>query len=463
MDNKNIMLCLEVLGIGGVETYVVNQSLALKKKGYNVFVVSREGIYSKILSKAGIICINFDFKHKESYNYNEILEFVQILKKYDINEVHINQFTAMDVVFSACLLTNTPYVVYLHMTSAIIDNENLNAYNWLEKTYSTYKEKLSMLFKYATNVVAITPEIKDYTVNRYKFDDNKCIVLPNSIDFSSYISENEVKEISNVLIIGRLNEEKKAYLINAINLYIKMKESFKKKLHLNIVGDGPLRNEISEYINKNNLNSEDVTFYGAINNVKEVIDKNDVVIGLDRCILEAIAMKKIAIISSYKGNSKGIIKKEDILVEINENFCGDSLANISNDEIVKDLLALDAKEIKNIVNENYNLILNKLDINNNLFVVGNKKVDYLSSYLDIYSSLIRINNIIGDKLDSYIDKCEKNWNDHLEYKNWIEELLSKKEKELEEKTLELNRIYSSRSYMALKKASKFVKKIIKTK
>ena len=51
MEAKNILICLEVLDIGGVETFVCNQSVAMQKKGYNVHILSRKGVFSEILQE----------------------------------------------------------------------------------------------------------------------------------------------------------------------------------------------------------------------------------------------------------------------------------------------------------------------------------------------------------------------------------------------------------------------------
>ena len=67
-NNKSILLCLEKLDIGGVETYVYNQAVALKRKGYNVIILSKKGILCKKLESQDIKCINFDFENKIYYH-----------------------------------------------------------------------------------------------------------------------------------------------------------------------------------------------------------------------------------------------------------------------------------------------------------------------------------------------------------------------------------------------------------
>ena len=54
MNQKSILICLESLGIGGVETYVMNQAIAMKNKGNNIVIASRDGIYRKELEEKGI-------------------------------------------------------------------------------------------------------------------------------------------------------------------------------------------------------------------------------------------------------------------------------------------------------------------------------------------------------------------------------------------------------------------------
>ena len=96
---KNILICLDILDIGGIETFVYNQALALKNKGYNVFTLSKKGILTEELKSKGINCIDFEFTSKSYFDYEKIQEVVEIIEKYDINEVHINQFTIMNVLF----------------------------------------------------------------------------------------------------------------------------------------------------------------------------------------------------------------------------------------------------------------------------------------------------------------------------------------------------------------------------
>ena len=52
---KSILICLEQLGIGGVETAVVNQAIALKEKGNEIFILAKKGIYSQVLKEKVVV------------------------------------------------------------------------------------------------------------------------------------------------------------------------------------------------------------------------------------------------------------------------------------------------------------------------------------------------------------------------------------------------------------------------
>lgn len=46
---KNILICLEKMGTGGVETFVLTQAIELKRREFNVFVMAKDGEYVKSL------------------------------------------------------------------------------------------------------------------------------------------------------------------------------------------------------------------------------------------------------------------------------------------------------------------------------------------------------------------------------------------------------------------------------
>ena len=89
---KTIMLCLNQLGIGGIETAVLSQTSQLIKKGYKVVVVAKNGIYKEQFEKVGATCIDFEFIIQNEVDTTKIQHICDIIKKYNgyINRKHEN-------------------------------------------------------------------------------------------------------------------------------------------------------------------------------------------------------------------------------------------------------------------------------------------------------------------------------------------------------------------------------------
>ena len=68
--SKNILICGEDLESGGVETAIVNDAIALKKKGNNVYILTKKGVYTKKVESAGIENIEFEFKFINGFDFN---------------------------------------------------------------------------------------------------------------------------------------------------------------------------------------------------------------------------------------------------------------------------------------------------------------------------------------------------------------------------------------------------------
>lgn len=437
MEEK-VLIVLEKLGIGGVETFVLNQVKALIRKNVKVYVIAQNGIYTKKVQEMGATVINNKFNDCIYYDEKEIDKIVKIIEKNRITQVHINQFPAMNTVVPACLLTKTPYIVYLHMASGIIKSPQHNAYNYFENQYITYKNCFEMMFKHANKIVAITSTIKEYTAKRYNIDNKKIVVINNSIDVSEFSTKRKVNKIVNIFLISRLSREKQESILNGIKLYNQIKE--KMDVNLTIAGDGPIRVEIEEYIYQNNI--QDVKFLGSISNVKEEMDKYDAVIGVDRCILEALSLEKISIISGYDG-LKGIVTQSNIDMCISENFCGKDLKNISVEKLKNQILQLDEKSIKEIVSSNYKIVKSKLDINKKVFYLKNEKL--LISDTEIIKETFKMTKILGEYYQQYREKC-----DTLSYHNKeLEKRLDKYDKNIIIKVLK--KIYRILKYGMLKR------------
>lgn len=456
---RTIMLCLNKLDIGGIETAVLNQTINLVKKGYRVIILATDGIYREKFEKEGAVFIEMNYSLKDTSIREKVEKIEQIIEEYQIEQVHIHQYDCINVVFFACMFKDIPYVAYLH-------NSIQGVLEWFEQVNCSYKELLKLYFKYANKIIAIQEKTKKGNQEKFNIQDDKYLIIKNGIDFDKFkVEDNYIPEkIEKFLIISRFGLEKEKSILNAIDLF---KDYYKtnKEARLTIVGDGELKEKIENEIK----DIKDVTtMLGARNDIAEIISQNDIVISLDRCILETIAMKKLAIISGYD-EMKELITSENIEKASNNNFNGDNLKTKQNNELIEELKNIDSNKIKEIVEKNYEYAYEKLNSNKNFYIIENPQKRELS--IDTIEILKNFMNMAED-VSKNILYTEKVYNDCQDTKKWFEGQLELKDKEIQDLTNEiqnkqvekiklqkqLDSIYNSKSYKTYEK----IKRIFKT-
>lgn len=417
---KNILICGEHLNDGGVETAIVNEALILKQKGHNVYVLAEQGIYTKILEKAGIENIDFKMEFKNGFDIEKSEKIIDIIRKKEINEAHIHKFISIPACLPAFIITNTPYVVHLH--------EGLTtSYDWIMNLYSSYRDMLNMYLRNAYKIIAITENVKKYNMELFKIPENKYLVINNSINLKLFKNdENNINfPIKKFLLISRLSKEKEQSIKNGIELFVKYSEC-QKNCELRIVGSGPILEEIENYIKEKKYNN--INFVGSSSEIEKEIFNSDIVLGLGRCIIEAMASKKMCCIIGYE-NLKSIVINDNIEQAMFENFSGRGMPNETIDSVVKQIKKLKKKNLYKIVDENYKFVEDKLNLEKNIYTISEDiKVDYTQTI----NQLFYIIKNVQDERDNHIKQKDEIW----EAKLWLErqyyaqkELLDKINKE----------------------------------
>lgn len=442
---RTIMLCLNKLGIGGIETAVLNQAIQLIKRGFKVIVLADDGIYREEYEKEGVKFIKMEFSMQETEKKQKVEKIVQIIKDNEVEQVHIHQFETMYTVFPACMIANTPYVAYLH-------NSIKGVFDIYEKNYRCSKTIFKLYFQNAQKIIAIKEKTKQENMDKYKIEESKYKIIKNSINFDKFqVNGNKVPEkIEKFLIISRLSEEKEISLKNAITLFKKYYE-LNNNARLTIVGDGniedTIKNEIKDIKNVAKM-------LGKRNDIAKIMSEHDVVIGLDRCMLETITMKKIAVLSGYD-NMKEIVKPENIETASNDNFGGKGLKENDIDQIVEELRKLNAEEIKEIVEKNYEYAYENLNSEKNIYIIeepSNIKLNIDTK--TAMESLVEMEELFAESLE-YADKVYK---DCKENQKWFEGQIENKDKEIEELKKSLENINRSKVWRFYKKIRGKIKK-----
>lgn len=455
---KNVLICLERLDIGGVETFVVNQATVLLSKGHTVVILAQKGLYTEKLEQKGAICIDFTFTLESKFDIEKMKQIQEIIRKYEINEVHINQFPCILSAMPASIFCNIPYIAYSH---AGIDD----VFDWFMDTFDIYAYIFEVYFQNAYKVITIKQEAKNRLIERFGIQDEKIEIIYNSIDYEEIdqIRKEEENQKRRFLLISRLSEDKKDSLYNAINLF----KTYKNKVenaNLIIIGSGTMQSELEEYVK--NLQIKDIEFKGPTSNVLAYINHADIVLGLGRCILEAIAMKKIAIILGHK-ELKGIVTPENIQMACQGNFAGDNLPTYDMETVTQDLINLDNIEIQQIQEGNDSFARANLNARINYHNVIQEDI-----HMQIPSDIVKLLSYIIKKQEEMDKKQEEFAKEQEVLKNDIR-LLNENNREIQEKNqkqineqkeriqvLEKEReeIYASKRWRYTEKLSKFLHK-----
>lgn len=436
--SRNILICLEKLEIGGIETAVVNQAISLKKKGNNVYVLAQKDLYTEVLKKENIICIDYEFDYKD-IGPEKIKKIVNLIEEKNIDQVHIHKISCYQTVIPACIIKNVPYITFLHLGLS-------DEYDWLINSCYFNEEELKKIFENSQKIICITENVKKYNQERFNINDEKYLLLNNSIDFDIFKSNKNIKyPIKRFILISRFSKEKIKSIENGIELFKKYVDKNKgEDLELNIVGDGKYLEEFRDRYKINN--KYNINFNGATNDIKTCIENSDVVIGMGRCLLEAIAMKRLAIVSGYE-KIQDIINKENIKDSQKENFSGRAMKTRNVEKIIDYISDCKDNNLNEIIESNYKFIKEKLDINKNVyFIKENIKVDYNNLYNEfILKTAYYKNELIREKQKS---------NEIWESKIWLEEQYSEQKKYINKIEQKMDEIRNKKIYKIYKKIFK---------
>ena len=388
---KKALICLEQLGIGGVETFTITQVEEFTRRKIKCYVLAREGLLSKNLKKLkNIEFIEFDFKLENNINMEKVKWLTNFVKEKKIDFIYVHQFSCVPYILPVVFETNIPYIAYLH-------NIVPKTCEWFMDHYDIYKVLFPIYFECASKIIAITDKVKQEHIELFKLSKEKYLVINNSLDFSKYPDKkvNKIsKKFNKLMWFGRISEQKRTSIDTAVEFYNYYREKYNSSATLTIVGDGELFEEmVNKYQDKN------ITFKGAVSDMIPEIEKADILLGVDRCMLEAVASKKPAVVCGYKKNVI-LITPKNIKKAIEENFTG---INLDNDK--DELFNYTEKELLEILDDNYHYVANNLAISSSVYldISPLKKESNLESVflgLNYYSE--KIKNLEQENKELYL-------------------------------------------------------------
>lgn len=265
--------------------------------------------------------INKQIKNNEVHliyfkNKNDLV--VDLNKRVSVKHIPLNLFTVKKL--KQYYKNVNPNVVHTHLGHADLiglwsaRKLNVKIFCTMHNIYFQknfidlfYFKAYSLLFEFfikSAHMISISKSVERHVLNRLKIPKNRSHLLMNAIPKSLNIEAKKDSQI-NLLFVGRLEKQKSvATLIKSIKRYID--NDLETKLHLDILGDGSLREELEKLVLDLRIQNI-ISFRGEQKNVNNYYAKADIFVlpsiweGFGIVILEAFRAKIAVIASNIEG------------------------------------------------------------------------------------------------------------------------------------------------------------------
>ena len=326
---KKILFLIHDLGHGGAEKVLVNLVNNMDPKQFDITVMSLfgGGVNEQFLKEHIRYITVFKKEFRGNSHYfklfsSKTLHKRYIKEQYDIEVSYLEGPSAR--IISGCPNPNTKLVSWIHVQQ---HNSKI-----LSKAFRNVKEAKECYDKF-NNTVCVSEYVKEDFCGILDFK-KRCEVLYNTIETEEilHLSKENADEYFdsnyiNLVAVGTLKESKGYMRLLSV---IKRIREENRKIKLHILGTGPLKSKMEEYIQENDL-SDNVVFLGYQTNPYKYVSKCDLfvcasyaegfstaatealIVGTPVCTVEVSGMKEML----GENNEYGIVTEnnEDALYE----------------------------------------------------------------------------------------------------------------------------------------------------
>lgn len=222
------------------------------------------------------------------------------------------------------------------------------------KLHNTFRKFIA---NFITEYIVVSYDLFQWVLNDLKINSKKLSLIFNGVAIPEQIEHSSTSP-SIFVTVGRLDKVKnQKLLIDAFALAVNTIDGF-ECCKLNIVGDGPLYNELSSQIKA--LNMEDsIHLLGFRNDITHILKNSDIFVlssiyeAMPMTILEAMANKRPVICTNVGGISKFISEQQAWFVESKNS---EAMARKLNEVIISNENRLEkVSNAFNLVSEKYEM------------------------------------------------------------------------------------------------------------
>ena len=295
---QKIFFIVSSLSAGGSERVFWLLAQGFDKSKFDVSIVilnSENAFFSLNLEDVNII----DLKTiKTSLSFLKLYKLIQKERPYAIYSTagHINTLISFISFF-------------IHIPKMVARESNIPH---LIMQYGNLKSKFwapitKIFYKRFQTIVCQSDEMMSSVLNYYNIRRDKLVVIPNPVMVSD---KRQIVNTSNhnkkIIMVARLGIVKSHERL--LDIFNKLPENYT----LTLAGEGHLRNQISEKVNRLNLDSR-VVFLGDVTNVVDIIPEYDVLVlcsrteGFPNVILEALSVG-VPVVTFRVGGIIGLVE-----------------------------------------------------------------------------------------------------------------------------------------------------------
>ncbi len=324
--------------LGGVASHLYNLSKQLRKKGYEILVLTYPHDKIRDIDDIKVLhapTINVKGFRGLIFTLTGTKKLVEIVKKENADIIHAHYiFPPGFIALMASMVTKKPYYVTVHGSDAFILS-----------SMSILKPIFHLILKNASKVLVVSRKLKD-RIMELGIPSEKVMISYNIVDIETFnphlktsfrkeIGINEKEDL--ILFVGNLVPQKGVeYLLRAKNL-------MKSKTYLVIVGGGPLLKKLKKMVKDENI--KDVIFTGPRRDINNIMAASDIVVlpsvseSWGIVLLEAMAMGKPIVATRVGGIPELVDEDVGILVKPRDpHALASALEELLSDKEKRELL-----------------------------------------------------------------------------------------------------------------------------
>ncbi len=297
-------------GWGGQEIRIVNEMIAMREKGVELFLACREDATIKEKAQeAGFKVFTLPFRGNT--DIKTLYRLIRIIKTYHIDIVNTHSGKDTWVGGIAAKLAGAKFIRTRHLSNPI-NSSRTNFINELADYIFTTGES-----------------VRNDMIEHNRIDPEKILSVPTGIDAALFDPERydrlearkkfgfeEGEIVIGIVAVLRQFKRHDLFLEAAKTL---LDESKGKKLKFAIAGDGPKKEEIENLIESLNI-EEHVVMFGHLDNVPEFLRAIDVFVlssdskeGVPQSVMQALLMNK-KVVATNAGSTADLYHDENFVL-----------------------------------------------------------------------------------------------------------------------------------------------------